>query len=96
MLFPFFLDVGIYLMKILNSLSNIFLLKKISICIGISGTFFNLIYNILQNNLEKEENQYDKINMLYKLYNLFRTYEIKSEFGYSFIIRIIWHFFIII
>ena len=89
---PFFLGVGIYLMKILKTLSNLILFKIIFICIGISGTFFNLVYNILQNNLEKEENQSDKKNMFdINCIICSEHYELKSEFGYSSIIRIIFN-----
>ena len=90
MICPYFLGVGLYLTIILKSISNLFLFKIISICIGVSGTFFNLVFNILQKNLKNKLNQYEEINMFdIDCIICSEHYELKSYFGYFSIIRII-------
>ena len=89
---PYILGLGIYLITIIKSVTNLLLFKIIFICIGISGTVFNLVFNILQNKLEKEENEDDKINMFdINCIICSEHYELKSHFGYSSIIRIIFN-----
>ena len=52
----------------------------------------HFLINILQNNLEKEKNQSDKINMFdINCIICSEHYELKSHFGYSSIIRIIFN-----
>jgi hypothetical protein len=90
MICPYFLGVGLYLTIILKSISNLFLFKIISICIGVSGTFFNLVFNILQKNLKNKLNQYEEINMFdIDCIICSEHYELKSNFGCFSIIRII-------
>lgn len=88
---PYLLGIGLYLVKIIKHILNLFLVKIITIYFGIVGMIFSLIYSILQNDLNKNNSKKTKeifdINFEICSYSC----EKKSNFGIVTIIRIIFN-----
>ena len=95
MLSPFILGIGLYLLKILNNILNLFFVKFLFIYFGAVGTIFSLIFSILQ----KDMNNDDVIDIQKNQYDIYCEIcsdhkKIKSNFGIKTIIRIICNIFI--
>lgn len=86
---PFILGVGLYLMKIFKTLSNLILFKMTTICIGLTGTFFNLVFNFLQKDLDKNNQNTNIFDIEVKIDN--EPFTMKSDFGYTSVLRIIFN-----
>ena len=82
MLCPYITGFAVYLIKTINSLNILFLIKIHLMCFGIFGTFFSIIYAFLQKDINKEiTNPFD-----IKCCDLDK---IPSKFGFQTVMRII-------
>ena len=92
MLSPYCLGIGLYLVKIIKDILNLYWIKFLFIYFGTVGTIFSLIYGVLQNNLDKEDYENNQFDIDFKYCS--KSYDIKSNFGKETIIRIICNIFI--
>ena len=80
MLCPYITGFAVYLIKTINSLNILFLIKIHLMCFGFFGTFFSIIYAFLQKGINKDiKNPFD--------INCCDIYD--SDFGFQTVMRII-------
>ncbi len=59
------------------------------ICIGLIGTFFNLVFNFLQKDIDKNNQNTNIFDIKFKIDS--ETFEMESDFGYPSVLRIIFN-----
>lgn len=88
---PYILAAGLYLLKVLNNILNLYLIKMFFIYFGTLWTIFSWVFSFLQKDLDEgNKNQFNIHCEIDKCYEL----ELKSNFGSESILRIICNIFI--
>ena len=93
---PYILSAGIYLMKIVNKLINICIIKLFLITFGAFGVIYSLIFSFLQKDISDSSLNYldEREYLLKAMFDIdFKFcsvhYRLKSDFGFPTIIRMI-------